>query len=91
MLMKSFKQVMLIDDDEMMLLICERLMKVSGFTNDIITFSQAQPAKEYLEETLISSGQIPDIIFVDLMLNYYKKWEFLDWLKIKTERLPIIL
>jgi CheY-like chemotaxis protein len=74
--MHVFKKVLLIEDDAITITICERLMKICNFTNEVISCSDGRQAIEYLLQ-IISS--LPEIILLDLHMGTMNGWEFLDW------------
>jgi CheY-like chemotaxis protein len=74
--MSAFKKVLFIDDDAITTKICERMMKLTHFTEEFISSGDGQQAREYLKA---SSNVLPDIIFVDLHMTVMNGWEFLEW------------
>ena len=76
--MPHFKKVLLIDDDEITVTICDRLMKISNFAADVIACADGQRATDYLVQNVSS---LPEIILVDLQMGIMNGWEFLNWFK----------
>ena len=74
--MPHFNKVLLIDDDEITVTICDRLMKISNFAADVIACPDGQRATGYLVENISS---LPQIILVDLQMGIMNGWEFLNW------------
>ena len=74
--MPHFSKVLLIDDDEITVTICDRLMKISNFAADVIACPDGQRATGYLVENISS---LPQIILVDLQMGIMNGWEFLNW------------
>ena len=74
--MPHFNKVLLIDDDEITVTICDRLMKISNFAADVIACPDGQRATDYLAENISS---LPEIILVDLQMGIMNGWEFLNW------------
>lgn len=73
--------VMVIDDDEDSLLICNLRLKKSGFTQEVITCLTVQEALNYFESVSKNpdSGKcVPEIIFLDLNMPEVNGWDFLD-------------
>ena len=74
--MPHFNKVLLIDDDEITVTICDRLMKISNFAADVIACPDGQRATGYLVENISS---LPQIILVDLQMGIMNGWDFLNW------------
>jgi len=74
--MPDFKKVLLIDDDEITVTICDRLMKISNFAAEVIACPDGQRATDYLVQNVSS---LPEIILVDLQMGIMNGWEFLNW------------
>jgi CheY-like chemotaxis protein len=75
-IMPGFKKILLVDDDIITITICERLMKIGNFADEVIARSDGQQAREYLLENILSP---PEIILLDLHMSIMSGWEFLEW------------
>src|SRR3954470_6844268 len=69
------KKVMLIDDNETDLFIHNRVLQLSGYGNDIVSFTSALDALAYLKQNKIETW--PDIIFLDLNMPVMNGFVFL--------------
>jgi len=74
--MPVFKKVLLVEDDAITITICERLMKISDFANEVISCPDGRQAREYLIGNISS---LPEIILLDLHMGTMNGWEFLEW------------
>lgn len=78
-----FKNVTLIDDDEVSIFLTEAMLTLYGFGQAYKTFLKAPQALDYL--TSILKGQskdpIPDVIFLDLNMPFMSGWDFLNELR----------
>ena len=74
--MPAFEKVLLIEDDAITITVCERLMKISNFANEVISCSDGRQAIEYL---LHAISHLPEIILLDIHMGTMNGWEFLDW------------
>jgi CheY-like chemotaxis protein len=74
--MPHFNKVLLIDDDEITVTICDRLMKISDFAANVIACPDGQRATDYLVENV---SCLPEIILVDLQMGIMNGWDFLNW------------
>ena len=68
---------MLIDDDEVSSYIFSKLITISNFAKQIRTFDNGNEALEYLRKHSDEEDQLPEIIFLDLLLIDMDGWEFL--------------
>lgn len=74
--MPVFSKVLFIDDDQITINICERMMKLMDFFESFVSKLDGLQAKNYL---LDNPAEPPDIIFVDLHMTVMNGWEFLEW------------
>ncbi len=85
---RNFKKILLVDDDHIMKFISDRLMKITGFAEEIIAVIDGHEAREYLRKSLTADKpELPDLILLDLHMNIMTGWEFLDWYKSWTSSL----
>ena len=87
-------KVFCIDDDQITLVLCDMVIKKSGFANEVIT---AQNGKEglawfsaYFSKTNTGpKPNPPEVIFLDLNMPVMNGWDFLeDYLMKYAERIP---
>ena len=70
---KKFDLCMLIDDDPLDNFINKKLIKKNNFAEKVIVCDDAQKALKFL-----SSGMVPDIIFLDIKMPLMNGFLFLD-------------
>ncbi|MEM7509301.1 MAG: response regulator [Bacteroidota bacterium] len=75
--MKTLKKAMIIDDDEINNFICIKNMKDISFAENASYHLRAKEGLEYLKETLESSEELPDVIFLDINMPVMNGWDFL--------------
>jgi CheY-like chemotaxis protein len=82
--MKPLKKIMIVDDDEVSNYIFTKLVEISGFGNEITCHEKAGDAYAYLKNNSSKPDEMPEVIFLDLLLFDMSGWDFLD----KYESLP---
>jgi CheY-like chemotaxis protein len=73
--MPGFKKILIVDDDIITVTICERMMKISNFAEEVVKCADGQQAREYLLKNIPQ----PDVILLDLHMGIMNGWEFLEW------------
>lgn len=76
--MDAYKSCCIIDDDEFFAFNAKRLIKDSGFAENVLWYADGQRAIDGLVGLLIANINLPDIILVDLNMPNKNGWEFLD-------------
>ncbi|MBP6335302.1 MAG: response regulator [Bacteroidia bacterium] len=74
----SFRQVMLIDDSEIDILVNRRLMQITAFSENVIVASCAEEGLHYLKEECRSADDAPEWIFLDVHLPGKSGYEFIE-------------
>ncbi len=75
--MKKFNTVMLVDDNDTDNYISQRIMELSGFSDNILTNNNGKAALEYLEQHQNDVSKLPDIIFLDISMPIVDGYVFL--------------
>ena len=77
----SVKNVWIVDDDPLQVLILNRLFAAQTDTKNLKFFSGGKAALDALNGGKISATEVPDIIFLDLVMGKGDGWGFLDAFK----------
>ena len=76
--MGKFKQVLLVEDDPITVLVCDRIIKMNSFADEVKSCENGRYALDYLKGKSSSSEQLPDIIFLDINMPVMNGWDFLE-------------
>lgn len=79
--MKKVDLVYIIDDDEIIIYLTDKLIKKSDFCERVETFTDAASALARLQFSLQTGENIPEIILFDLNMPGMSGWDFIDEFK----------
>ena len=77
--MAVFKKVMIIDDDDLFLLVCDSIMEDENFAHEILQFDYADEAIKYLKK--VTLDDLPEVLFLDINMPKMDGWELMNVLK----------
>ena len=83
----SKPQVLLIDDDQVYLFAATKTIEATGLAGTVEVCTNGLDALEYLNRIIVSSGKLPDIIFIDINMPVMDGWEFLEEYKTLSARI----
>ena len=79
--MSRYKNVLLVEDDPITILVCDRIITMSAFADKVISCENGKYAIDYLNELLVKGENIPEIIFLDINMPVMNGWDFLEELE----------
>ena len=76
-------KVVLIDDDEIALMLCEMVIEQNDFTQQVVKLTDGKQGLDFFEQqvTRLTQGQgkeAPSLVFLDLNMPVMNGWDFLD-------------
>ncbi|UKJ05890.1 response regulator [Solitalea lacus] len=93
--MKIIDNLCIIDDDRICQFIIKTYAKARSLAKNTQIFADANTALEYLKNSTDDSGQLPDLIMLDINMPIMDGWSFLDefqklspWI---NKKIPIFL
>lgn len=87
-------KVFCIDDDQITLMLCDMVIKKSGFANEVITAKNGKEGLAWFSAYFSKDNagpkqELPQLIFLDLNMPVMNGWDFLeDYLMKYSERIP---
>jgi CheY-like chemotaxis protein len=90
--MAKFTDVLLVEDDPITIMVCDRIIKMSSFAEKVKSCENGKVGIEYLS-SLAADCSAPTIIFLDINMPVMNGWDFLeefDKIKSRFKSLPRI-
>lgn len=78
--MAKFTDVLLVEDDPITIMVCERIIKMTSFAEKVTSCQNGKLAFDYLL-SLKKEGVFPKIIFLDINMPVMNGWDFLSALE----------
>lgn len=90
--MAKFTDVLLVEDDPITIMVCDRIIKMTSFAEKVKSCENGKIGIDYLS-SLNENGPTPAIIFLDINMPVMNGWDFLeefDKIKSRFKSLPRI-
>lgn len=90
--MAKFTDVLLVEDDPITIMVCDRIIKMSSFAEKVKSCENGKIGIDYLL-SLAENCHAPTIIFLDINMPIMNGWDFLeefDKIKSRFQSLPRI-
>ncbi|RFM26527.1 response regulator [Deminuibacter soli] len=76
--MAKFKTVLLVEDDPITVMVCERIIRMTGFAEQVKSVTNGQEAMDLIhEQAKHNAEELPQLIFLDINMPVMNGWEFL--------------
>lgn len=74
----KFDLVMIIDDNNIDLYVCSRMINKNNFGKKVLQYSVATEALKFLQDNQDNFSELPQVIFVDLYMPMMSGFEFME-------------
>lgn len=91
--MARFSNVLLVEDDPITIMVCDRIIKMSDFADTVVSCENGKAAIDHINNIISEGKQFPEIIFLDINMPVMNGWDFLEefeLVKDKVSPLPRI-
>jgi CheY-like chemotaxis protein len=75
--MRKFTNILLVEDDPITVMVCDRIIKMTAFAENVSSCNNGKAALEYLVALGEQDKDIPEIIFLDINMPVMNGWDFL--------------
>lgn len=87
--MSKFLNVLLVEDDPITVMVCDRIIKMNDFATGVQSMQNGAEALQYLKTMAAKPGaSLPDLIFLDINMPVMNGWDFLHEFQNISEQLP---
>ncbi|NQX91550.1 MAG: response regulator [Flavobacteriales bacterium] len=88
---KKIETACIIDDDQLYVFGTKRVMSLVNFCEEVIVYEHGLAAIEGIQQRIINSESLPDVILLDLNMPVMDEWEFLEELnKVEFDKKVVI-
>ncbi len=76
--MSRFLNVLLVEDDPITIMVCDRIIKLSDFAEKVVSCENGKTAMDHIHKLVAEGGKFPEIIFLDINMPVMNGWDFLE-------------
>ena len=76
--MPRFSNVLLVEDDPITIMVCDRIIKMSDFATNVVSCENGKTAIDHINQLVNEGKQFPEIIFLDINMPVMNGWDFLE-------------
>jgi CheY-like chemotaxis protein len=89
--MARFKNVLLVEDDPITIMVCDRIIKMNAFADNVKSCENGKAAIDFLKDTTNGiKDSAPEIIFLDINMPVMNGWDFLEEFETVKDGLPLL-
>ena len=77
--MAVFKNICIVDDDDLFLILTNSIMEDEDFAEEIHDFEDGRKALDYLKS--VDDNNLPEVLLLDINMPMMDGWEFMEGLK----------
>lgn len=88
--MRKFTNVLLIEDDPITIMVCDRIIKMTGFAEQVQSKENGQEAIKYIKSIIEDETTFPEIIFLDINMPVMNGWDFLQEFEALKSKIPAL-
>src|SRR5882724_10800992 len=74
----KYKLVVMVDDDDVDCFVTKKIIEDSNFSEKIVVFNSGKEGLEYLRKNENNPEQLPEVIFLDILMPVMDGFGFLD-------------
>ncbi|WP_207493757.1 response regulator [Aridibaculum aurantiacum] len=76
--MSRYSNVLLVEDDPITIMVCDRIIKMSDFAQNVVSCENGKYAIDHIKRIIDEGKQFPEIIFLDINMPVMNGWDFLE-------------
>lgn len=76
--MSRFSNVLLVEDDPITIMVCDRIIKMSDFSDNVVSCENGKTAIDHINKLVNAGEKFPEIIFLDINMPVMNGWDFLE-------------
>ncbi|MFN0203780.1 MAG: response regulator [Bacteroidia bacterium] len=80
--MQMINLAYIVDDDEILVMLMQMLLKRNPHYQESLTFQHGQDALDALSDAITNRTELPQVIFLDLNMPLMDGWQFLEEFKL---------
>lgn len=85
--MSRYSNVLLVEDDPITIMVCDRIIKMSDFATNVVSCENGKYAIDHVKQLLEDGREFPEIIYLDINMPVMNGWDFLEEFEALTSRI----
>lgn len=88
--MARFSNVLLVEDDPITIMVCDRIIKMSDFADSVVSCENGKTAIDHIKKLIDEGGKFPEIIFLDINMPVMNGWDFLEEFELVKDKIALM-